>query len=159
MDKDKLRGTYSAARKNMSRTDVLQKSQQIADLFLARFAYFPRHILSYQPITKENEIDPSYIEQLYPEVVITKVPTGRYSTVKSGAFDMILVPMIIGDYECHRLGFGGGWYDRFLSSQPNAKKIGLCYEDCIVSALPSERHDIALDYIVTEKRVITRRVE
>ena len=54
----------------------------------------------------------------------------------------------------HRLGYGGGFYDKFLASQKKALIIGLCYEfGHIKTDIPHEPHDIPLQQIVTEKKV------
>ncbi len=69
-------------------------------------------------------------------------------------FDVILVPMVGFDESGHRIGHGQGWYDRFLVSQPSAQKIGICYERGLVSGgIPSEQHDVTVNYVVTEDRV------
>lgn len=65
-------------------------------------------------------------------------------------FDVIIVPMLGFDTRLHRVGYGGGYYDRFLAGQPKAKKIGVCYEIGKVEQIPAESHDIPLDMIITE---------
>jgi 5-formyltetrahydrofolate cyclo-ligase len=58
------------------------------------------------------------------------------------------------DKNNHRLGFGGGFYDRFLAGQPKARKIGLAFEiGFITSNFPAEAHDVKLDMIITERKV------
>ena len=68
-------------------------------------------------------------------------------------FDCIIVPMLGFDHRLHRLGYGAGWYDKFLADQPQAKKIGLCFEVGRVEQIPAEAHDIKMDLIVTEDKV------
>ena len=68
-------------------------------------------------------------------------------------FDLIVVPMLGFDESLHRLGYGGGYYDKFLASQPNAYKVGVCFEIGKVDKLPIEPHDIKLERIFTERRV------
>ncbi len=70
-------------------------------------------------------------------------------------FDAIIVPMLGFDDSLQRVGYGGGYYDKFLASQPQAKKIGVCYELSKVDRIPAEPHDIKLDLIVTESRTYT----
>ncbi len=53
-----------------------------------------------------------------------------------------------------RLGYGGGFYDRFLEKYPEMPTIALAYEAMITKALPTERHDAAVKYIVTEERTV-----
>ncbi|HSW85202.1 MAG TPA: 5-formyltetrahydrofolate cyclo-ligase [Candidatus Saccharimonadales bacterium] len=69
-------------------------------------------------------------------------------------FDLVVVPMLGFDPKTlHRIGYGGGYYDKFLATQPEAQKVGVCFEIGNTSDLPTEKHDIALDLIITEKQV------
>ncbi len=58
------------------------------------------------------------------------------------------VPGLSFSEEGYRLGYGGGFYDRFLSKYPNLK-IGLCYKECLSNTFTVEKHDIKVDYIIT----------
>ncbi|SMO41245.1 5-formyltetrahydrofolate cyclo-ligase [Fodinibius sediminis] len=73
-----------------------------------------------------------------------------------GALDLVIVPMVGGDERGHRIGYGGGYYDRFLKGV-SCPTIGLCFEQNIVSCLPTEDYDVPLDKIITEKRIIYRQ--
>ena len=66
--------------------------------------------------------------------------------------DLVLVPGIAFDKSGGRIGFGKGYYDRFLS-KTKAVKVGFCYEFQIVENAYSEKHDVSVDYIVTEKEM------
>ena len=68
--------------------------------------------------------------------------------------DVVLVPGLIFREDGFRIGYGGGYYDRFLRDAKSAVKIGLCYEIQIDEDIPIEMHDIPVDYIITEKRII-----
>ncbi|RPI67180.1 MAG: 5-formyltetrahydrofolate cyclo-ligase [Ignavibacteriae bacterium] len=68
-----------------------------------------------------------------------------------GPTDAVIVPLIAFDRTCHRLGYGKGYYDRFLAST-SAVAIGIAYEVQRVISLPHEPHDIALSAIATEER-------
>lgn len=69
-------------------------------------------------------------------------------------FDVVLVPMLGFDpITLHRLGYGGGYYDRLLAKQQRTRKIGACFEAGKVYLLPCEPHDVPLDAIVTEKKI------
>ena len=79
--------------------------------------------------------------------------------------DLIIVPAIAFDYSKNRIGFGGGYYDTFLSrillnDQNNGKNrnkplvIGVCYDFQLIDYIPSEVHDIKMDCIITEKNII-----
>ncbi|MDE5619201.1 MAG: 5-formyltetrahydrofolate cyclo-ligase [Ruminococcus sp.] len=53
-----------------------------------------------------------------------------------------------------RLGYGGGYYDRFLAKYPQIHKIALAYEELITDNLPVMQHDLKADYILTPERMI-----
>ena len=68
--------------------------------------------------------------------------------------DLIIVPGIVFDSQGNRIGFGRGFYDRFLKKVPDTFKIGLAFEIQIVETIPKISSDIPVDKIITEKRVI-----
>jgi 5-formyltetrahydrofolate cyclo-ligase len=71
------------------------------------------------------------------------------------AVELAVVPGVAFDLRGHRLGYGGGYYDRLLGLLPrSAWKIGLAFELQILPSLPISTHDIAVDAIVTEERII-----
>lgn len=66
-----------------------------------------------------------------------------------------LVPGLAFDRNCNRIGYGSGYYDRFLVGDgAGTTKIGLAFETQIVDSLPVREHDVPVDWIVTESRVI-----
>jgi 5-formyltetrahydrofolate cyclo-ligase len=67
---------------------------------------------------------------------------------------LILVPGIGFDRNGNRLGFGKGYYDRFLMTIKNPLTVGLAFSFQIVPEIPVQSHDIALDWIVTENETI-----
>ena len=67
--------------------------------------------------------------------------------------DLILVPGIAFDRLGHRIGSGGGYYDRFLV-RTEAVRIGLSYGFQIIDRVPAEPHDVKMDLIITENEVI-----
>lgn len=69
--------------------------------------------------------------------------------------ELVIVPMVAGDESCNRIGYGEGFYDRFLD-QVTCSKIGLIFERNVVEKVPVEDFDVPLDKIVTESRVIKR---
>ena len=68
-------------------------------------------------------------------------------------YDCLIIPMLAGDLKGNRIGYGKGYYDRFLSNV-NGSKVGLVYDSCLVDEFESEKHDIPLDMIITENRII-----
>ena len=68
--------------------------------------------------------------------------------------DVVLVPALGIGENGHRLGHGSGFYDAFLESLP-CPRIGLTYEECLVSSVPHASHDVPLTSIVTERRTLS----
>jgi 5-formyltetrahydrofolate cyclo-ligase len=66
-----------------------------------------------------------------------------------------IIPLIGFDRQGNRLGYGAGYYDRFLEQYPGIVKIGVGYACQQVDAIPHDRYDIRLDYIVTEEGIIS----
>lgn len=116
-------------------------------------------------------------------VVVTKIPTKTlgFSEIRSfdadlapGAFgvlepkpghgrpvsledaDLILVPLVAWDERGHRLGYGAGYFDRALA-RARVPKVGLALESQRVQHIPASRHDVPLDAVVTETRVVRPR--
>ncbi len=67
--------------------------------------------------------------------------------------DLILIPGIAFDRHGHRVGSGGGYYDRFLA-RTEAVRVGLSYTFQIIDRVPAEPHDVKMDLIITENEVI-----
>ena len=72
---------------------------------------------------------------------------------KAEKIDCILVPTVAISKSGIRLGYGKGYYDRFLSTT-NAVKISLTYSKQIIKSIPNDTHDIKMDWIVTEDEVV-----
>ncbi|TNE70414.1 5-formyltetrahydrofolate cyclo-ligase [bacterium] len=68
-------------------------------------------------------------------------------------FDAIIVPMLAADLKGGRVGYGKGFYDRFLA-QSSGIKIGLVYDDCLFDEIDVHGNDIPMDVIITESRII-----
>lgn len=71
---------------------------------------------------------------------------------------LMLVPGVGFDRTCSRLGYGGGYYDRYTGAVPDVRYIAPAYALQIVDLLPVEAHDARVDMIVTEERIIERRM-
>lgn len=75
--------------------------------------------------------------------------------VSSDELDLILVPGLSFTKAGHRLGYGGGYYDRFLADiSKDIPKVALTLELQIVDTLPIESYDVPMDFILTEERLI-----
>ncbi len=68
--------------------------------------------------------------------------------------DLLLVPLVAFDRGRHRLGRGGGFYDRTLAARPGVRAIGFAHAAREVPAVPVGAHDVPLDAVVTEHEVI-----
>lgn len=112
-----------------------------------------RTVCTYQAIEASGEIDTtpllSLLAQLPHAPRVTTVPAQAAAPFPAGDFTVIIVPVLGFDQHNHRLGRGGGWYDKFLASQPRAITIGLARAASAI-AFHHETHDIPLDIIVTE---------
>jgi 5-formyltetrahydrofolate cyclo-ligase len=67
--------------------------------------------------------------------------------------DIVIVPCLASDHKKYRLGYGAGYYDRYLNAIP-ALKIGLCYDFQILPEIPANAHDIRLDWVISETQMI-----
>lgn len=65
-----------------------------------------------------------------------------------------IVPAICFDKKGNRIGYGKGYYDRFLRKFTSAT-IGLCYNEFIIDKIPADNFDMQVDYIITEKGITT----
>lgn len=67
---------------------------------------------------------------------------------------LLLVPLLAFDGQGYRLGYGGGYYDRTIAALGAARTIGLAFEGQKLDAVPRDRHDRRLDWVVTETTVL-----
>ena len=166
--KEELRKSLQKGRLALGEEERHAKSEAIASTLLQKI-YWPhiRNIHCFEPIMRLGEVDlVDFVMALQTDVADVRVYTsrkigGEWKVVfteddkpvdEIPKFDVVIVPMLGFDSEnLHRIGYGGGYYDRFLADQPQAKKVGVCYEAGLVEHLPAEPHDISLDMIVTEQ--------
>lgn len=92
------------------------------------------------------EVSPGYQNILEPNL-----PEDRMLTIED--INLVLVPGVAFDESCNRLGYGKGCYDKMLRDK-GVPTIALAYEEQIVNKIPAELHDIKMDKIITDKRVI-----
>ena len=180
--KNKIRSQILKKRSLHPKKHVLTKSEAIQKTFLAsRDFKSAKTIMLYLPI--KNEVGTKSIilqsqkskKRIFlpciekNEIVPRKFTS--FSSLKSGGpfgilepksksklspskLDLVIVPGVAFDLHGGRIGFGRGYYDRFLKKAPNAKKIGLAYDFQVVDHFPKEPHDILVDEIITEIRAI-----
>jgi len=78
--------------------------------------------------------------------------------VDARLLDIIIVPAIAYDKRGYRIGYGGGYYDRFLSSlKDHAITIGIAFDMQIVDEIPVEPFDVPVDMVITESGIIVDR--
>ncbi len=63
---------------------------------------------------------------------------------------LVIVPGLAFDLAGHRIGYGGGFYDRFLSSEPHHPTIALCYDFQVFPSLENDAFDVPVDYVLWE---------
>lgn len=80
-------------------------------------------------------------------------PKGKQHIIQPSEVELIIVPGRAFSITGQRLGRGKGYYDRFLS-RSKALKVALAYDFQVVDELPVEEHDQAVDYIITQTRII-----
>jgi 5-formyltetrahydrofolate cyclo-ligase len=75
--------------------------------------------------------------------------------VDPSQIDLMIVPGLAFDIYKNRLGFGAGFYDKFLeNTKKDCYKLAVAYEMQIIEKVPTEEHDKVMDSIITEKRII-----
>jgi 5-formyltetrahydrofolate cyclo-ligase len=93
----------------------------------------------------------SSLKDLEPGSFGVMEPKEKCETLKN--LDVVLVPSIALTLEGFRLGYGFGFYDRYLHGE-KSKKIGLSYAKNVLRSFPHDSHDVKMDCIVTEDAVI-----
>lgn len=78
------------------------------------------------------------------------------SLVRPNEIDLMIIPGVCFDRNKNRIGFGGGYYDRYLESEENILKIGVCFEEQLLKEnyIEAEDNDIKMDMIVTDRKII-----
>ncbi|NHF58810.1 5-formyltetrahydrofolate cyclo-ligase [Flavobacteriaceae bacterium TP-CH-4] len=183
MLKKDLRLNYSALRENTSREFILNASLSIANQLLKTPIWEGSYYHIFLPIFEKKEVDTSFVLSILygkdKQVVLPKV-SGENSlthylltdstqlvkstwgvpeptdgiTIAPSKLDVVFVPLLAFDRRGNRVGYGKGFYDRFLSEcGPGVLKVGLSIfeaEDVITDV---DEQDIRLDYCVTPKNI------
>lgn len=154
-DKKQLREKLKTLRSRLSEQEIRLGSQVITEKLLNMLdwqAIKTMHI--YDSVADWKEVDTTLLiatlKENYPRISMTTPGLKKNQEIPSKKFDVIIAPVLGFDHDNHRLGLGGGWYDKFLAKQKGALKIGLAWQMCFIQNLPHEAHDIALDKIITE---------
>lgn len=174
--KEELRKYYKHKRSMLSDEKIDVYSSSIAKSFLENFLEKGVVFHVFKNMKKFNEVDTSFIIEsllhLGKTVALPKMNKDdlfscqieekqRYKTnsfgvqepnpcieINSDKIDIIIVPLLICDKEGYRIGYGGGFYDRFLNDL-NAIKVGINFFKPLENVSFKEEHDISLDYLIT----------
>lgn len=179
MDKGALRRRILELREGLSADQVALASQRIC----ARLASWPQlrsaqTVMAYLPFRKEPDLTPLFSELPHIRWVLPRVdgrnlvvhpydprrlvrhrfgmlePMPNLPTVDPEAIDIVLVPGVAFDRYGGRIGYGGGYYDRFLRTTP-ALRVGVTYDICCVTdALPCTETDERMHWVVTPTQML-----
>lgn len=101
---------------------------------------------------KELEICPYYQDEMITNKYNIPEPTSK--AISADYIDMVIIPALIADKSGYRIGYGGGYYDRFLS-KINTKilKVVLVYSDLFYEAATHDSFDVKCDIVITDKEI------
>jgi 5-formyltetrahydrofolate cyclo-ligase len=109
------------------------------------------------PVLESGEMEAAEVEAgdpLSPSAYGPKEPSNRVA-VDPAKVDLVVAPGLGFDRQGHRLGFGGGHYDRYLSRLPaGTPRVGIAFHQQLVDELPHEPGDERLDAVVTDRELI-----
>ena len=112
--------------------------------------------LSLPVVKKSNEMD-FYGWSTKNLLKLNKYGIPEPEQIKKVSPDIILVPLVAFDSRLYRIGYGGGYYDRYidkLSNKKNLLKIGIAHSCQKINRVPTNKYDKKLDIIITEKYVL-----
>ncbi len=128
--------------------EALKRGKRIV---LPKVDNIERRLILYE-ILDTKEIKPGFMGIPEPEAV-----PERQRDIND--VDLVIMPGVAFDPDGNRLGYGAGYYDKLLAGlKRDIPLIAIAYEEQIVNALPSEDHDVRVNKIVTDKRVIQVRI-
>lgn len=175
MDKKELRRTIRDRKRAMTEEEITQRSARLGALFAQSDAYkAAKTIYGYLPYNQEVRTVPMLeqalrdgkrvaVPKVYGEEMkflylddLTQVAKG-YAGIPEPIADepvaddktaLVLMPGLAFDPEGHRIGYGGGFYDKFLAAEPDHPTLALCYEFQMLPKLDTEEHDIPVDTVL-----------
>lgn len=183
MEKSEIRRIMKQKRRALTEDEILEKSKAISEsLFKTKEFTEAKTVMIYMssfgevstatimqrlfesgrrvvvPIsnTADETITLSYIESR-DELISGAYGIPEPKTVKpvhEEDISLVLVPGTAFDMQMNRMGFGKGYYDKLLE-RLSAIKVGLCYDFQLLSEIPHSAHDIPMDIIITEERIIS----
>lgn len=81
-------------------------------------------------------------------------PLAGAPRIAESEIDLIIVPALGIDERGYRLGYGGGFYDRFLPALPHAQRVAIAYDFQLLMEIPNVDSDARMDWLVTDQRVV-----
>ena len=125
---------------------------------LNNFIISKNKILCFPVIIKKNEHlifrEFTFKDELKEGMMKIKEPSSKNKILIP---ELLFIPCLAFDNRGYRLGYGGGYYDRTLDNLKNTKKkiisVGYAFDGQKVSAVPKDKFDIKLDYVITEKKI------
>ena len=175
MDKTELRREIRARKRAMTEAEIEERSAKLAQLFFASEAYQnAKTIYGYLPYNQEVRTVPMLeralkdgkkvaVPKVYGEEMkflylddLNAVAKG-YAGIPEPIADepvaqdktaLVLMPGLAFDPQGHRIGYGGGFYDKFLAAEPHHPTLALCYEFQMLPKLDVEDHDIPVDTVL-----------
>ena len=159
--KTELRQKYKRIRKNLDPEKQRAMDAEIQTRLLALRQYGENDVI-FTYLSKPIEVDTFGLADLAPGAfgVLEPVPE-RCRLVTDYSRGLCIVPGLCFDAEGYRLGYGKGYYDRFLSAFRGVT-VGICYTACTQWRLPHGRYDRQIQLLITEKyirRTYTRGAE
>ncbi len=113
-----------------------------------------RNVVLFSPLPSEPMINPLKLDCEARKVTCTNIPQSARNEADlhlPETIDLILVPGLAFSEDRHRLGRGGGFFDRLLAGRAaKAFKLGICFSFQVSEKVPVEGHDIVMDAIVTD---------
>jgi len=74
--------------------------------------------------------------------------------IKSNENTLLIVPGLVFGKNKYRIGYGGGYYDKFINENKTLKNIGICFDFQIIEFVPNDENDMKLDLIISDKKII-----
>lgn len=106
--------------------------------------------MTFYEVTKPGQLTEGVygIEEPFPEKPVKKGDSRKA---------LMLIPGIVFDRNLHRIGYGGGFYDRYLAGEIPFHTMAVAYEcQCILGELPFESHDLCPEVLITEREIYER---
>ena len=176
LNKQAIRQAMREQKKALTETEILRRSELLCHMVMETGAYKTAHtIYGYLPFNQEINMrfllqqaladgKQVALPKCYGEemrfVLINDLNLVQKSTigapepiadapVSADPYALVLVPGIAFDSRGYRVGYGGGYYDRFLSAEPQHPTIALCFDFQMYEQLECEAHDIPVDAVLS----------